>query len=276
MTMSDVLNEPPGWSAAFVPRDEGAGADEEVEPFAREGSGRAARTLPLVDLDLLVTIIPSAQGDLATPVRMQTRSLDHLSETVGSLGRTTRAAGAEEPAQEAASASHRAATCDAVIGRLAQALDWIDDNPSPHGAVVGDAIRLSIAARMAAILPGEEPAGDPDASVGTLPKWRLRRVRDFVEAHLAEKITLADLARVAGLSRMHFAAQFRASTRLRPHEYVLRRRISRARKLLKAPDRSLADVALAVGFQTQAHFTTVFRDIVGDTPHRWRMANTQR
>jgi AraC-like DNA-binding protein len=68
---------------------------------------------------------------------------------------------------------------------------------------------------------------------------------------------------------MHFAAQFRAATGLRPHEYLLRRRIERAQELLRREPISLSDVALSVGFQTQAHFTTVFKRFVGRTPHRW-------
>lgn len=103
-----------------------------------------------------------------------------------------------------------------------------------------------------------------------LPPWRLKRVVAYIDGHLEDPITLADLAGVAGLSRMHFAAQFRAATGLRPHEFLLRRRIDRAQYLLAEPDRKLVDVALSVGFQTQAHFTTVFRRIVGETPHRWR------
>jgi AraC-like DNA-binding protein len=69
---------------------------------------------------------------------------------------------------------------------------------------------------------------------------------------------------------MHFAAQFRAATGVRPHDYVLERRIDRARTLLREEDMPLVEVALSVGFQTQAHFTTVFRRLVGEAPGRWR------
>ena len=62
---------------------------------------------------------------------------------------------------------------------------------------------------------------------------------------------------------MHFAAQFRSATGLRPHEFLLRRRIDHAQRLLAEPGTRLVDVALSVGFQTQAHFTTVFKRFVG-------------
>jgi AraC-like DNA-binding protein len=75
---------------------------------------------------------------------------------------------------------------------------------------------------------------------------------------------------------MHFAAQFRAATGIRPHEFVLRRRIERAQDMLRDSALPLAQVALDVGFQTQAHFTTVFRDHVQETPGRWRQLHRSR
>jgi AraC family transcriptional regulator len=103
-----------------------------------------------------------------------------------------------------------------------------------------------------------------------LQKWRMKRVTDHVDAHLSRRITLANMAAAAGLTRMHFAAQFRAATGMRPHDFVLQRRIERAQELLRNPELALVDVALSVGFQTQAHFTTVFKRLAGGTPHRWR------
>lgn len=103
-----------------------------------------------------------------------------------------------------------------------------------------------------------------------LPAWRLKRVVDYIDANVDAAIPLADLASVAGLSRMHFAAQFRLATGLSPHEFLLHRRVDQARRLLLDPEARLVDIALDVGFQTQAHFTTVFKRIVGETPHRWR------
>jgi AraC-like DNA-binding protein len=99
----------------------------------------------------------------------------------------------------------------------------------------------------------------------------MNRVVEFVEARLTENIGLADMARSAGLTRMHFAAQFRRATGLRPHEYLLRRRIEHAQQLLRMPTYSVIDVALCSGFRSQAHFTTVFKRFVGETPACWRV-----
>jgi AraC-like DNA-binding protein len=113
----------------------------------------------------------------------------------------------------------------------------------------------------------------PRAKVNALPKWRLRRVEEFVGTHFDRSIRLSDLANVAGLSRMHFAAQFRAATGYRPREFLLNHRIEHAKTLLSTTSMPLAQVALAVGFSTQAHFSTVFKRISGQTPARWRSAS---
>jgi AraC-like DNA-binding protein len=113
----------------------------------------------------------------------------------------------------------------------------------------------------------------PRHSVNPLPKWRIKRVQDYVSTHLEKCVTLADFARVAGLSPMHFAAQFRAATGYRPHEYLLQQRIESSKHILSTTDMGLAEVALALGFHAQAHFTTVFKKLTGETPARWRKSH---
>ena len=115
-------------------------------------------------------------------------------------------------------------------------------------------------------------ASRPLAPIG-LTKWRLKRVLTYIDEHICESITLATLAQVAGLSRMYFAAQFRAATGCRPHECVLRKRIERAQQLLLETSEPLVSIALTVGFQSQAHFSTVFKRFAGISPNRWRAAN---
>ncbi|HZH99396.1 MAG TPA: AraC family transcriptional regulator [Fimbriimonadaceae bacterium] len=108
------------------------------------------------------------------------------------------------------------------------------------------------------------------ARTGQLPKWRLKRVQSFIENRIEKSLTLADLAAAADLSRMHFAAQFRATTGVRPHEYVLLRRVERSKALMLQTDEPLAQVALACGFQAQSHFSTTFKRFTGETPAVWR------
>lgn len=102
-----------------------------------------------------------------------------------------------------------------------------------------------------------------------LPQWRLRSVDSYVKEHLSDHITLNDMAAAAGLSPMHFAAQFRAATGYRPHHYLLLCRMERAKQLMAEMPRSMLDIALDVGFHTQSHFTTVFKRLTGKTPRQW-------
>lgn len=124
-------------------------------------------------------------------------------------------------------------------------------------------IRDVVVARLLELLP-------PANRVAPLPKWRLARVETYLERHIDHPVKLADIARTAGLSPMHFAAQFFAATGYQPHHYLLQKRIARAKALLLDKDASIAEIALSVGFQAQAHFTTVFKRLTGETPARWR------
>ena len=133
-----------------------------------------------------------------------------------------------------------------------------------------NAMRLAAVARLVETLEPSQSQTEKQRSVPALPKWRLMRVLNYIDANIGKRITLASLAAAAGLSRMYFAKQFRAATGTRPHDYVLRKRIERAQQMLAAKPAALVDVALGVGFQTQAHFTTVFKRYVGNTPCQWR------
>ncbi|WP_375754455.1 helix-turn-helix domain-containing protein [Corallococcus exercitus] len=121
------------------------------------------------------------------------------------------------------------------------------------------------AARMAKLL--QEPGGPRAARRrGGLSAAALHRVRLFIEAHLARRIRVGELAQRSGLSVFYFTRAFRQSMGMTPHAYVQQRRVERARGLLSHTTRSLGDIALEVGFSSQSHFTTVFRRVTGLTP----------
>jgi AraC family transcriptional regulator len=103
-----------------------------------------------------------------------------------------------------------------------------------------------------------------------LPKWRRQRLEQYLADNIDKRVSLDDMAAAAGLSKMHFAAQFRAATGLRPHEYLLSLRIERAKAFLAAGQMSLVEVAFSTGFNAQAHFSTVFKRFTGTSPARWR------
>lgn len=103
-----------------------------------------------------------------------------------------------------------------------------------------------------------------------LPRWRLKRVLDFVEAHLGDDIRLKDLAGAAALSPHHFSELFRQSTGVSPYRYVLERRVEHAKALLRDSMLGVLDIALAVGFSDQSHFSKIFRRATGVTPSAYR------
>jgi transcriptional regulator GlxA family with amidase domain len=159
-----------------------------------------------------------------------------------------------------------------VLDRLAKALAEAGVNPDKLERHAEGERRLAIVARLFELpVTPETILPAPQRRVSSpLPKWRLKRVIEHVEHHISEPITLAALAAAAGMSRMYFASQFKAATGMRPHDYVLNKRIEHAQHLLATTSTPLVEIALAVGFQTQAHFTTIFKKIIGNTPLRWR------
>lgn len=116
--------------------------------------------------------------------------------------------------------------------------------------------------------------GKPSTGSGrnALPAFRVERVVRYVREHIAEPITLSDMATAAGMSPMHFAALFRQATGLRPHHYLLEQRILHAKDLMTGTSLPLSDIALSTGFSTQAHFTTVFKRVARTTPRQWRVS----
>ena len=105
---------------------------------------------------------------------------------------------------------------------------------------------------------------------GGLHRSALRRVTDFVNDNLSTDIGLAEMAGVANLSRYHFSRQFKLSTGLSPHQYVIGRRIKRARELLSGTDLSVGDIASAVGFTHQSHLAYHTRRLLGVAPSALR------
>ncbi len=139
---------------------------------------------------------------------------------------------------------------------------------SPMGALFADrawdTIALALLSATGEALPARQ------ARPGGLAPWQVRRVRDYLEANLAEDVTLETLARLVGLSPYHLCRAFKASTGLPPHRWRMARRIERARETLERTDLALSDIAAACGFASQQHFTTAFKNHVGATPSAYR------
>lgn len=99
-----------------------------------------------------------------------------------------------------------------------------------------------------------------------------RNLTEYIEANLTSALTLEQLARRAKLSTFHFAKMFRTSVGLPPHAYVAKRRVDRAKHLLRDGKLELAQIALACGYASQSHFTRAFKAEADMTPGAWRSA----
>ena len=122
--------------------------------------------------------------------------------------------------------------------------------------------QLASSAATLAERPGPRRAAKSWASLGP--------VISFVEEYLGEHFTLRDLAMEAEVSPFHFARVFKQATGLTPHQYVISRRVERARRLLAKGGRSIAAIAAETGFASQSHLTEMFRREVGMTPRAYR------
>ena len=108
-------------------------------------------------------------------------------------------------------------------------------------------------------------------SSGGLAGWQLRRVVDYLGAHLDEDVSLVELSNLVGLSPSHFCRAFKDSVGQSPHAWLIEQRMERAREMmLLHPLMGLTEIALSVGYQSQAAFGTAFKRTTGWTPHQWR------
>lgn len=102
------------------------------------------------------------------------------------------------------------------------------------------------------------------------PARHLLRAKDLADARYLESLDVDDMARAAGLSRAHFSREFRRVFGESPHAYLLTRRLERAAALLRASDRSVADICFSVGLQSVGSFTTSFTRTFGVSPTAYR------
>jgi AraC family transcriptional regulator len=105
---------------------------------------------------------------------------------------------------------------------------------------------------------------------GGLAGWQRHAVCEYIEEHLPEEISLAELASIARLSPSHFCRAFKETVGQPPHQYQISRRIERAKALLANPGLSVSDVATAVGYNSESRFSAIFKRVTGRPPGRFR------
>lgn len=121
---------------------------------------------------------------------------------------------------------------------------------------------LAQLARLADAAAEEGPRG--------LLGWQQRRCTEYLRDHLAENVTIEELARLVRLSPFHFARLFKASTGLPPAAYQRRLRCQRAQEMLRSSDFEIGQIAFSVGYETPQAFARMFRAETGTSPTEWR------
>ncbi|MEG3149708.1 AraC family transcriptional regulator [Sphingomonas sp. ZT3P38] len=143
--------------------------------------------------------------------------------------------------------------------------------PTAAGRVLAESLALSLTARLVQAYsdPGIGRLDRLRTSHG-LDDRRLRRVLEYMAAHLEEELGIEDLAGVACLSPFHFIRMFRNRVGTTPSRYLGLMRLEHAKTLLTTGDRALFDVALSCCFSSQTNFTRAFRRATGMTPQEYR------
>jgi AraC-like DNA-binding protein len=139
-------------------------------------------------------------------------------------------------------------------------------SPGPYGDIYGESLITAILIELLRLGGPRFPEG----RVHRLAPRQLRMAMEYMEAQTVGRMTLHDLAGIAGLSPSYFARAFKATTGLPPYQWYLNVRIRRAQQMLLDSSASIAQVAMATGFADQAHFTRAFCRRVGTTPAAWQ------
>lgn len=179
-----------------------------------------------------------------------------------------------------------------VFGQLAQEVTGREELPHFRDAVVNDAELFLRLLRLHRAVPNGIPTMDRESFLLAIVEhlthahveqrreslrvgredFVVRQVRDYLQAHYAEDVSLAELGALTSRSSFHLARAFSKVCGLPPHAYLESIRVERARNLLKS-GMSVVDAALSVGYSDQSHFTHRFRRHTGITPAQYRSAS---
>ena len=154
------------------------------------------------------------------------------------------------------------------IMHLAQLFAEACAGGEPKSRLYGDTLSVALLLALSRL----DPLKDRSSRAGQLAPWQIRRVTEYLAAHLSDDIQLQTVSDLVKLSRSYFSRAFKISTGHAPHQWLLQARIAKAKELLVEGDLPLAQIAVDIGFADQAHFTRTFGRVVGQTPRTWQRA----
>lgn len=157
---------------------------------------------------------------------------------------------------------------DLVLHGLAHLLAAAMAEPGSASSLFTEHITLAFHEHIVRHYGNAPPASTPVR--GGLAPWQLRRAHDFIQEHLNTDISISALASESGVSVSHFARAFKQTVGMAPHQWLLKKRVERAKVMLENNKLSLAEIALACGFVDQSHFSRVFSRSEGYSPGKWR------
>ena len=157
---------------------------------------------------------------------------------------------------------------DAQLENIGWALKDEMESGYPCGRLYVDSLAVSVATRL--VRRHSSIAREPKRQNGRLPDRRLRQVLSYIEDNLDQDISLRDLASVGGLSVSHFKGLFRDTVGLSAHQYLIRRRVERAKSLLGEGKLSISQIACETGFAHQSHLARHMRRVLGISPKTLR------
>jgi AraC family transcriptional regulator len=163
----------------------------------------------------------------------------------------------------------RFAMTDPLLEQLAVAIHTaLRDGTAEDGLYI-DSLAQMIAAHLArfhSVRSRPVRLAAPDG----IPGWRMRRLTAYIEEHLDGNLSLETMAAQVDVSPLYLARAFKVAMGQSPHQYVLTRRLERAKELLRNTDMPIVDVALACGFSSQSHLSNWFVRLVGVSPALYR------
>jgi AraC family transcriptional regulator len=176
-----------------------------------------------------------------------------------------------------ASLRYEAIGYDPFIEQVAFAINRELGSETSAGRLLVESLGRSLSAYLVhrySELPVRQTAADPPPAK-PIEGRRMSRVLEFIDAHLDQSFTVAELASVACMSHAHFARAFKATTGLAPHAFTSRMRLEFAKRMLADGRRPLTDIAFAAGFSSHSNFSRAFRNATGITPGDYRLSQAR-